>query len=755
MERTFTITGMDCADCARTLERGVAQLDQVESCSLNFTAGKLRVSGAQTDEAIIARVRELGYNVASNDLADGNKASEQQSEAAGILGFVRFLRLRRSTTLALIGALLIVPGLFFEELLPLFTGNSAPAWVNIFSIAALAVAGLPIAQSAWRTLRVNHEISINLLMTLAAVGALILGAYSEAGLVMVLFAIGEALEGYTMERARQSIRSLLSVAPNEAIVLRPCMDCQGHMGKDGYSGGPCPFCGVEEQRIDVAQLLVGDTILLKPGERVAMDGRVTKGTSALDQSPITGESLPVEKGVGDGVFAGSINGSGTLEIEVSALAADNTISRMIRMVEDAQERRAPVQRFVDQFAKVYTPAVVVIAALVAILPPLFFGQPFWNPTPEVQGWLYRALELLVVACPCALVISTPVSLVAALSNAARNGVLIKGGAFVEALSRISAIAFDKTGTLTEGKPKVMEVKSVACRDEAECPHCDDLLALASALERRSEHPLAAAVVNAANQRNLQQRYAVAEAVRAEAGSGVQGKVNGQQIFIGNHRYFDTNVAHDAAICSTLDLRSSSGQTPMLVSVDGDYRGYITVADSVRASSQATLAQLKADGVEHLIMLTGDNQATARRIASDVGVTDVRADLLPSQKVEAMRGLLSQFGAVAMVGDGINDAPALATATVGIAMGGSGTAQAIETADVALMNDSLERLPFALRLSRKTMQTIRHNIAFAIGIKLLFLVAVLLGFGTMWMAVLADVGASLLVTLNGMRMARWE
>ncbi len=454
---------------------------------------------------------------------------------------------------------------------------------------------------------------------------------------------------------------------------------------------------------------------------------------------------------------------------------------MIRLVEEAQEQRAPVQRFVDQFAKVYTPAVVVIAALVATVPPLLFAQPFWNPDPQTQGWLYRALELLVVACPCALVISTPVSIVAAISNAARNGVLIKGGAFLEALSRVRAIAFDKTGTLTEGKPSVVTVQSIDCRSKVQirqmntdfaidptmksaqfaldpdliCEPCSDLLALASALERRSEHPLAEAVVIAATQHKLYERYPVAEAVSAQVGMGVAGMVNGQQVFIGNHRYFDAHVPHDPAICAAVNDSSASGHTSMLISRDGEYQGYISVADTVRPNSRAILAQLQADGIHALVMLTGDASATAQRIAIDVGVTDVRADLLPENKVEAVKALLEQYGSVAMVGDGINDAPALARASVGIAMGVGGSAQAIETADVALMSDSLERLPFALRLSRATMRVIRQNVALAIGIKLLFLVAVLLGVGTMWLAVLADVGASILVTLNGMRMLKYK
>ncbi|MFN8446533.1 MAG: cation-translocating P-type ATPase [Caldilineaceae bacterium] len=750
MEQTFTITGMDCADCARTIERGVAKLEGIEACTLNYAAGKLRVSGTASEEDVVSRVRQLGY-----DVANEQEQSAASSSTGGLIGFVRYLLQRRQTTLALVGLLLILPGIVFDELLPVVNGNAPPSWVHLFSLAALAIAGAPIAQSAWQGLFINHEITINLLMTIAAVGAVIIGAYSEAGLVMVLFAIGEALEGYTMERARQSIRSLLSVAPQEAIALRPCIDCKGHMGQDGYTGGPCPFCGIEEQLVKIDQLVIGDTILVKAGERVAMDGRIVKGSSALNQAPITGESIPIEKQPGDSVFAGSINGNGVLEILVTALAQDNTISRMVHLVEEAQERRAPIQRFVDQFAKFYTPAVVAIAFLVATLPPMLFGQPFWNADGATQGWLYRALELLVVACPCALVISTPVTLVAALSNAARNGVLIKGGAFIEALSRIRAIAFDKTGTLTEGKPQVREIRSVNCLEEATCLHCDDLLALASAVERRSEHPLAEAVVNAANQRNLQQRYPVAESVAAQVGQGVIGQVNGQQIFIGNHRYFDANVPHDAAICTTIQQRSASGETPLMVSIDGTYQGYITVADPVRAESRETLERLQASGIQTLIMLTGDNQATAQRIADTVGVSEVCAELLPEQKVEAVRDLLTRHGAVAMVGDGINDAPALATATVGIAMGGSGSAQAIETADVSLMNDSLYQLPFVLRLCRQAMQTIRQNISFAIGVKILFLVAVLFGVGTLWLAVLADVGASLLVTLNGMRLLRFS
>ncbi|HEY3341162.1 MAG TPA: heavy metal translocating P-type ATPase, partial [Anaerolineae bacterium] len=531
------------------------------------------------------------------------------------------------------------------------------------------------------------------------------------------------------------------------------------LGREGYTGGPCPFCGVEEQRVAVEKVLVGETIVVKPGERIALDGLVQKGESAVNQAPITGESVPVDKTVGESVFAGSINGEGVLEVQVSGLAGNSTISRIIHMVEEAQERRAPVQRFVDRFAKVYTPAVIVVAVLVAALPPLLFGAPFLTPAGGEQGWLYRALELLVIACPCALVISTPVSLISALSAGARGGVLIKGGAILETLSKVKVIAFDKTGTLTVGKPNVVRVHSVDCRtgesQEQICAYCGELLALASAVEQRSEHPLARAVVAEAEHDGLKVRYPAADAVKAMVGRGVTGSVNGHNVVIGSHPYFDASVPHGKDQCDEIGRLAGQGQTPLLVGVDDKYAGYITVADTVRDGSPQAIEALKALGVKTLVMLTGDHEAAAQAIARDVGVTDVRANLLPENKTEAIKDLLSQHQAVAMVGDGVNDAPALATASVGVALGAGGTAQAMETADVVLMSDDLRKLPFAVRLSRAAMRTIQTNLAFSIGIKLVFLVLALLGLGTMWLAVLADVGASMLVTLNGMRLLSFQ
>jgi Cd2+/Zn2+-exporting ATPase len=728
---TLQIQGLDCPNCARSVETGVSQLAGVQSCELNFTTAKLRVTGSVNEGQVIERVRALGYDVLEPQV---------EASAAGStrpLTFFQFLWQRRETQLALFGFLLILPAALLTEVL----GLRHPL-LDLASVGALLVAGLPVARSAWRSLWLNREININVLMTIAGIGAVFIGEYTEAGLVMVLFALGEALEGYTGQRARDAIRSLMQLAPHEATLLR-------------QSGGQ-----PQEWRIQVAALQIGDIILVKPGESIPMDGRVRAGSSLVNQAPITGESRLVEKVVGSEVFASSINGEGHLEIEVTHLAGDNTISRMIQMVEEAQEKRAPAQRFVDRFAKYYTPAVVGLALLTAIIPSLFFGQPFLNPGPDSFGWLYRGLALLVVACPCALVISTPVSIISAISNAARSGVLIKGGAYLEALSRIKAVIFDKTGTLTEGKPVVIAVQAVDCQNRdgnltgntASCAACYNLLAIASAVERRSEHPIAQAIVTEAEKFGLHDKYPAAEMVTALTGRGVTGQVNGRQVTIGSHAYFDAYIPHHLEACQKAQQDAAQGYTLMMVSAEGQYLGLVSVADTVRPSSQEAVTLLKQGGVKTVIMLTGDNAATAQQIGRQVGVTDIRAGLLPENKVAAVKSLQVEYGPVAMIGDGINDAPALATADVGIAIGGAnGSTQAMETADITLMSNDLRQLPFIFRLSRAMMNIIRTNIILSLGIKLLFLGLVVFGLGTMWMAVLADMGTSLLVTFNGMRL----
>ncbi len=763
--QTFSVRGMDCAACAQTVEQGVRGLPGVESCEINFTSEKLRITGSVSRETIVARVRALGYEVAEPSAS----STAAPPEPTG--NFWQFLWQRSTTRLALLGALLILPGVLLHELLGI------EHWlIDVAALGALLAAGVPIARSAWRALLINRAITINLLMTIAAVGAVIIGAYTEAGMVMVLFALGEALEGYTSSRARDSIRSLMQVVPNTATLLRqaqpqaPPEDNSHTIALEplsttqdcGCTSGCCTSAAPREQRIPVEELQVGDIIMVRPGERIPMDGRVVAGETTVNQAPITGESRLIEKAPDDTVFASSINGAGALEIEVTHRAEDTTISRLIRMVEEAQEQRAPTQRFIDRFAQYYTPAVVVLALLVAAVPPLLFGQPFWNPDADTFGWFYRALALLVVACPCALVISTPVSIVSAISNAARRGVLLKGGAHLEMLSRVRVIAFDKTGTLTAGTPAVIQTRTVTCHDgcwleqQAACADCDNLLALAYAVEQRSEHPLAQAIVDAAEQRHVTERYPAASQVTALAGRGIRGVIDHQQVLLGSHKVFENSVPHPSALCAAASEDAAAGYTPVLVGFDNHYLGTITVADTVRTSSQEAIAGLRQTGVAHLVMLTGDTASTAQRIGAEVGLTEVRADLLPDQKVQAVRELRQQYGPVAMVGDGINDAPALAAADVSIAIGGKvgGTAQAMETADMTLLRDDLRLLPFVRRLSRATMRTIQTNIVLALGAKFIFLVLVLLGMGTLWMAVLADMGASLIVTLYGTRLLRW-
>jgi Zn2+/Cd2+-exporting ATPase len=733
-EYQFAIGGMDCAGCARTLEQGVAKLDGVESCELNFSTERMRVRGTLDRTTIVQRVQSLGYT--ASDLADAPAAVPPPPAAAP--GFLRFMWSRLETRLALLAVLLVLPGVVLHEIL----GWHA-RWIEGLALLAMALTFGPIARSAWRALRFNRELNINALMSIAAIGAVVIGAYVEAGLVLVLFALGEALEGYTFTRARHAIKSLMEVVPQTAVRLGTTC-----------CGGGC------EERVPVGELQVGDVIVVRPGERIPMDGTVRAGHAAVNQAPITGESRLIEKEPGADVFAGSINGEGSLEITVSRLAQDTTIARMIRLVEEAQERRVPMQRFVDRFAQYYTPAVVLLAVLVATVPPLFFGQPFWNPDPTTFGWFYRGLALLVVACPCALVISTPVSLVSAMSAAARSGVLIKGGIFLEVLSRIRAIAVDKTGTLTVGRPAVIAVRAAGC-DTANrpmighCGACDEVLALADAVERRSEHPLAHAIITASDQRGLA-RLPAAEGVTALVGRGVRGTVGGRSVLVGSHRHFDQAIRHADTDCRAAQADAAAGYTPVMVSLAGDYLGTITLADTVRSSSREAVAGIKALGLP-VVMLTGDERTSAERIGAAVGVSEVQAELLPEQKVAAVEDLQQRYGAVAMVGDGINDTPALATASVGIAIGGAqgGSNQAMETADVTLMSDDLRQLPFAIRLSRATMVTVWVNVGLSIGIKLVFLLLVLLGMGTMWMAVLADMGTSLLVTLNGMRLLRYR
>jgi len=757
VEIKYRIEGMDCANCALTLERGVARLPGVEQVQVNFTTETLEATGNFDPQSIAQRVSALGYRVVEAD-ESSQPPSVSRRAPDGVFGFIRYLLSSRQTVLALGACLMLV-------LSAVLILGLEGAWSDTAALAlqlgVVLLAGAPIMRRGIKALLVSRRITIDLLMSIATLGALLIGETGEAATVIVLFALGEALEGYSAERARDSLRSLLALKPDQAHILRPCMDCAEHLGQEGYAGGPCPFCEPHAVTLPVGEVKVGEIVLVRPGERIPVDGEISKGQSEINQAPVTGESSPVTKGPGARVYSGTMNGEAALEIVVTRPAEDSTISRIVRLVEQAQSQRAPVERFIDRFASWYTPAVVALAALMAIVPPLIFGAPFFDLADGTHGWLYRALALLIIACPCALVISTPVTTVSALARLARDGILVKGGVFLDLLARARAYAFDKTGTLTRGKPAVVQAVTLSCQpDKERCSSCDEMVLLAAGVESRSAHPLAQAILAEAHQRNFWHEFPEVDAVQSIAGQGVRGMSDGALITVGSHALFhQSENGVNGATCQALHDQVLSaeaiGQTVMLVSRDEQVLGFIGVSDVPRPTSQGALAALRAlDPRLHTIMLTGDNPVVARQIADSIGgIDEVRAELLPEDKLSVVRDLLGVYGTVVMVGDGVNDAPALTAASVGVAMGGAGSAQAMETADVVLMQDNLTHLPQAVRTSRKAHNIIWQNIALSLAIKGVFLLLALPGWTTLWMAVFADMGASLLVTLNGMRMLR--
>ncbi len=726
MTNVYTVQGMDCAHCAREVEEGVARLPGVRTVEVDFATARMRLEGDVPFDVLQTRVSALGKTLLPADAAP-------KPVRGGAAGFWDHLSTRPDTRLALGGGAAALVVALLTLVLSLPENLSAAAYT-----ACMLVMLYPIARSGINTLRLSHQFSINLLMSIAALGAIVIGETLESAVVVFVFAIGEAMEGYTSERARRSIQSLVALKPSQALRLRAA-----------ESGLGLPL--LREEEVPVAALALNDVVLVKPGEQIPVDGTVESGASSVNQAPITGESVPAAKSAGESVFAGTINGEGTLTVRVTRLAADNTLSRIIQMVEEAQGMRAPSQRVIDRFAQVYTPAVTLAALAVALVPPLVFGAPFYD-TAAAHGWLYRALTMLVIACPCALVISTPVTIISAITAAARAGVLIKGGAHLEALGTVRAVAFDKTGTLTAGKPEVVAWRATDCESGEMCARCDDVLALAAAVERRTAHPLAEAVVNAAETRHVGDQYHPAEQVEMMAGRGVRGIVDGKQVMVGSHRLFDDEIPHAAALCAEMNAVEAQGNTTVLIAGDGQMRGYIALADTPRADSRSVIAALNALNIE-TVMLTGDQAGAAQRVGMAVGVRDVRANLLPDAKAQAVRELIARYGSVAMVGDGVNDTPSLAAATVGIAMGGAGSPQALETADVALMADDLRQLPYALKLARFARALIRQNIALSIGLKLAFLLLAVGGLASLWVAILADVGMMVAVSLNGMRPLR--
>jgi len=601
-------------------------------------------------------------------------------------------------------------------------GSEASHWLGFPDALAAALAliavlacGISTYKKGWMAVR-NGNLNINALMSIAVTGALVLGQWPEAAMVMVLFTVAEWIEARSLDRARNAIRSLMQLTPETATVLQ----------SDGTW-----------QEVAAKSVAVGATVRIKPGERIALDGTLVSGSSSVNQAPITGESLPVDKQAGDPVFAGTINTSGSFEYTVTAGAGNSTLARIIHAVEEAQGAKAPTQRFVDQFARVYTPVVFAIAVVVALVPPLLVGGDW-------IGWIYKALVMLVIACPCALVISTPVTIVSGLAAAARRGILIKGGIYLEEGRKLRWVALDKTGTITQGKPSQTDFSALNGWSPAE------VRSLAASLADRSDHPVSLAVAQAAQRDGISLQTVTQ--FEALAGLGTKGLIQGKTYYLGNHRLIHAQGRCSDALELQLSALEEQGKTVILLTDDHSVHGIFAVADTVKEGSRQAIAELHALGVQ-TVMLTGDNAHTARAIAAQVGVDDARGDLLPEDKLKVIESLLENGTGVGMVGDGINDAPALARADIGFAMGAAGTGTAIETADVALMDDDLRKLPRFVRLSRDTHTLLVQNIVIALGIKAVFLVLTLAGMGTMWMAVFADMGASLLVVGNGLRLLR--
>lgn len=720
MESRFYIGKMDCATEEQIINNKLGRIKEIDQLDFDLMNRVLTVKHRLADEGILlSALNSIGMapellkpgQTGPDDHAscghdhDHNEEHNHKPTVKRERGPAVPIRERW---------LMAASGLFAvaAEIYAWSSGQEKSWPVIVLALGSMAFGGRETLRKGFVALK-TFTLNINFLMTLAIIGAAIIGEWPEAAMVVFLFGVAEMIEAFSLERARNAIRSLMELSPELATV-------RNEAG--------------EWQEVEATTINVGQIVRVRPGERIPLDGKLTAGSSTVNQAPITGESMPVSKATGDSVFAGTVNEKGSFEFEVTANTGQTTLARIIRAVQQAQGQKAPTQKFVDKFSRYYTPTVVVLAILIASIPPLFFGESF-------QPWLYKALVLLVIACPCALVISTPVTVVSALASAARRGILVKGGIYMEEGRRLGILALDKTGTLTHGTPRVTDIVPLGSRTNGY------ILSLAAALDAPSEHPVATAIVAA-----YEGNPAEVTDFESITGRGVKGKIEGKLYFIGNHR-----LAHEENHCTPeveaiLERLEQEGKTVVILADENEALGVIAVADTLRETSIQAVKELHELGIRTL-MLTGDNERTAKAIAALVGIDDARGDLLPEDKLKIIEELIAKSEHVGMVGDGINDAPALAKADIGFAMGAAGTDTAIETADVALMQDDLRKIPEFVRLSRKASSILRQNITLAIVIKAVFFVLAFFGIATLWMAVFADMGASLLVVGNGLRMLR--
>ena len=720
---TLKVSGLDCPDCAKDIQKAVSSMPGVQSAEVNFGDQKLKVihnNNEASVEQINMVLTKIGHPVtlmktevvenAKAALSENAKAalSENAKSAKPVPLVAPWWKEPRNILLAISSVITILTLVAEWTHIP-------ETWAKVLYGTAVIIGGIFPAKKGLSSLR-HGRLTINTLLIVGAIGAIYLGLWEEAALLVVIFSLGEVLESYAVDKARGSIQALISLAPQEATVLRN--------GK--------------ELRVPIEQVNVDETVIVKPGEKISVDGIVVSGISAIDQSSITGESIPVEKHAGDDVFASTLNGRGALEIKVTKLAEDSTLSKIVELVEDAQMKKGNAQNFSERFGAIYTPIMFVLAIIMAVVPPLFFNQPF-------DAWLYRALVVLVVSCSCSLVLSVPIAIVAGVGNAAKNGVLVKGGIHMETAGKVRVVAFDKTGTLTTGKPTVTDV--VASGDISD----EKLLEIAGTLEARSEHPLADAILKLISEKGLELESI--DEFTSITGRGAKGIIDGETYYIGNPRLFEEIGVPAEGHIKQIGRLQDEGKTVILVGSSKQILGMIAVSDQPKENARKAISKLKELGIKEIVMLTGDNKVTGEAIGRGIGVDEVRAELLPEDKISAIKALQEGHRTVAMVGDGVNDAPALAQADVGVSMGVAGTDVALETADIALMADDLNQLVYMVKISRKTVSVIKQNIVFSLAIVAFLVISALLGWMPLTTGLLLNEGSALVIIANGVRLLK--